>query len=51
MATYIVTDGQVSTGVALWDDKMYVSAGGTALDTTVNSKKTYYERSTSVNPQ
>ena len=37
MARYDVTDGETSTGLTLNNDSMYVSAGGTATNTTVNN--------------
>lgn len=36
MARYDVTDGETSTGLTLNNDSMYVSAGGTATETTLN---------------
>ena len=35
--SYYVSSGQVSTGISLNDDSMYVCSGGTASDTTVYS--------------
>ena len=36
MAQYDVTSGETSTGLVLNNDSMYVSAGGTAIETTLN---------------
>ena len=37
MASYYVNDGEVSSGIVLNNDSMFVSSGGSANDTTVNN--------------
>ncbi|MBR4718483.1 MAG: AIDA repeat-containing protein [Lentisphaeria bacterium] len=42
MSEYHVSDGQTSTGLVLNNDSMYVSLGGTAVETTVNTGGSMY---------